>query len=119
MGLVQTPSHSFEYLKSSRDMYEILDMTKVCDVVLFAFSCRNIDVSNWKKDPDVFANAIDERGYEILTMMRGQGLPYPIGVLLDIETVGEKKRGEVKKLFHRYFVSEFTEKDKFHVLEGG
>jgi len=92
-------------------------MTKVCDVVLFAFSCKNIDVANWKKDPDVFANAIDEKGYETLTMMRGQGLPYSIGVLLDLDHVSEKKRSEVKKLFHRYFVSEFTEKDKFHVLE--
>jgi len=31
--------------------------------------------------------------------------------------IAPKKQNEVKKLFHRYFSSEFTEKDKFHVLD--
>ncbi len=62
---------SFEYILCSWDTYEVLDITKVCDVVLFAFSCKNIDIENWKKDPDVFAHAIDDRGYEILNLVRG------------------------------------------------
>lgn len=66
-------------------------MAKVCDVILFGFTCKDVDVSNWKKDPDVFAHAIDDRGYEILNMIRGQGLPVSIGVLLDLEMISEKK----------------------------
>lgn len=117
MGMASSPSQSFEFVKASRETLDVLDIAKVCDVLLFAMTCRNVDLSNWKKDPDVFAHAIDERGYEILQVLRGQGLPVPIGVLLDLEQVKEKKRGEVKKLFHRYFTSEFSEKDKFHSLE--
>ena len=45
---------------SSRETYDVIDMAKVADVIVFAFSCGSVDVSNWKKDPDVFANAIDE-----------------------------------------------------------
>ena len=38
-------------------------------------------MSNLKKDPDSFAHAIDDWGYEILSMIWGQGLPPSIGLL--------------------------------------
>lgn len=71
----------FEYIISTRETYDILDIAKVADILVFAFSCGSVDVSNWKKDPDVFANAIDEWGYQVLSMIRAQGLPPAIGVL--------------------------------------
>lgn len=81
MGLINYKGNSFEYILSSRETFDVLDICKVADVVVFPFSCKSADVSNWKKDPDSFANAIDERGYEILSMLWGQGLPPSIGVL--------------------------------------
>jgi hypothetical protein len=54
---------SFEYILATRETFDILDISKVADAVVYAFSCGSIDLINWKKDPDVFANAIDERGY--------------------------------------------------------
>ena len=69
----------------------MLDIAKVCDVILFTLSCKNIDISNWKKDPDIFANAIDQRGYEILMLLKSQGLPVSIGVLMDIDLIKTTK----------------------------
>lgn len=61
----------FEYILSSRETYDVLDIAKVADVIIFVMSCKETDVGNLKKDPDEFANAIDERGYELLSMLRG------------------------------------------------
>jgi len=69
-GCVSIKGNIFEYIISTRETYDILDIAKVADVLVFVFSCGSVDVSNWKKDPDVFANAIDERGYEVLSLIR-------------------------------------------------
>jgi len=68
-GYLSYGNNAFEYILCSRNNYEVLDIAKVADVIVYAFSCKSADVSNWKKDPDNFAHAIDERGYEILSMI--------------------------------------------------
>ena len=101
-----------------RDPYSVLDVAKVADIIIFTFSCEEAKVDKVKDDPDEFANAIDETGYKILSLLRVQGIPPSIGVLQHIEKINPKKRNMIKKLFHRYFVSEFNDEYKFHVIDG-
>lgn len=104
------------YKVCSRDSYETLDVCKTADVVVFVMSCKNAQLDKLKDDPDIYANAIDEEGYHILSLLRVQGLPPSVGVLQHLEEIPKKKQNEVRKLFNRYFVSELSEKDKFHAL---
>lgn len=64
-------------------------------------------------DPDRFSNAIDEVGYKALGLLRSQGLPALVGVLQHLERQQSKKQPQLKKLFQRYFESEFTNQHKF------
>mmetsp|Transcript_25123 Transcript_25123/g.28906 ORF Transcript_25123/g.28906 Transcript_25123/m.28906 type:complete len:322 (-) Transcript_25123:1543-2508(-) len=101
-----------------RDAYSVLDVCKVADILLFTLSCEEAKVDKVKDDPDEFANAIDETGYKILSLLRVQGIPPSIGILQHIEKVNVKKRNMIRKLFHRYFVSEFSDDYRFHVIDG-
>lgn len=101
-----------------RDPYAVLDISKVADILLFTLSCEEAKTDKVKDDPDEFANAIDEIGYKILNVLRVQGIPPSIGILQHIEKIPQKKRTMIKKLFHRYFVSEFSDEYKFHVIDG-
>jgi len=94
------------FFKTSRDIYCILDICKVADLILFVSSCKKTDYSNWKKDPDRFSNSIDLFGYEILSMLRAQGLPQHISIIQDLDLIPDKHRSDVKKLFTRYMESE-------------
>lgn len=100
-----------------RDIYSILDISKVADIILFSISCTKADVEKVKDDPDIHANAIDETGYKILSALRTQGIPSSIGILEHIESIPAKKRNMIKKLFNRYFVSEFSDDYKFHTID--
>lgn len=94
------------FFKTSRDIYCILDICKIADLVIFVSSCKKTDYSNWKKDPDRFSKSIDSFGYEILSMLRAQGLPQHISLIQDLELIPDKHRTDVKKLFTRYMESE-------------
>jgi len=94
------------FVKTQRDIYCILDICKIADLVIFVSSTKGTDVTNWKKNPDKFSNCIDSFGYEILTMLRAQGLPQHISIIQDLETIGDKHKSDVKKLFTRYIESE-------------
>ena len=89
-----------------RNEMSILDWGKVLDCVVAVFSCRNIDISKAKLDPST-CPAFDEVGYSLLTLLRTQGLPPVIGVLQHLETNPTKKQKDIKKLFSRYYESEF------------
>jgi pre-rRNA-processing protein TSR1 len=101
-----------------RDPYSVMDISKVADILLFVLSCKDADIAKIRDDPDEFANAIDEEGYKLLNVLRVQGIPPSIGLLQHIEMVPQKKKNQVKKLFNRYFTSEFSADYKFHVLDG-
>jgi hypothetical protein len=64
-------------------------------------------------DPDQHSHAIDEQGYKALGLLRSQGLPALIGVLQHLEKVSSKRQPQIKRLFQRYFTSEFTDRHKF------
>jgi len=86
----------------------VLEIGKIADLILVVMSCADCDVKGLKQDPDKYAHAIDEAGYKALGMLRSQGLPSLIGVLQHLEKVSSKKQPQIKKLFQRYFESEFT-----------
>ena len=80
-------------------------------------------------DPFEYAKAFDELGYKMLSSLRAQGLPNVIGVLQDLELIASSKQSavnyiiwlffnnlKVKKLFQRFFESEFTQEEKFVAL---
>lgn len=94
------------FFKTTRDLYCILDICKIADLIVFVSSCKKTDYANWKKDPDRFSNSIDSFGYEILSMLRAQGLPNHISIIQDLESIPDKHRTDVKKLFTRYMESE-------------
>ena len=105
------------FLEMNRnDPYSIMDVAKIADIVVVAFSCKNTNVSGVKADPFEHAKAIDEIGYRALSLIRSQGMPSLIGVLQHIEAISSSKQSYVKKLFQRIFVSEFTDKYKFTYL---
>jgi len=104
-------------IKTQRNIYNILDICKVVDLVIFVSSCKNTDVSNWKKEPDRYSQAIDEFGYNILSILRAQGLPQHICILQDLDLIELNHRNEIKKLFNRYFDSELNPEKTFAFLE--
>ena len=79
-----------------RDAYSILDISKIADIILFTFSCKEAKADKVRDDPDEFANAIDETGYKILNLLRVQGIPSSIGILQHIEMIPQKRRTQIK-----------------------
>lgn len=103
-------------MQAGRNIYEVIDKAKVADILIVIMSCSNCDHQSLKKDPDSYAGAIDDRGYNTLSMLRAQGIPPVIGVLQHLEQIPHKKQATVKRMFNRYFESEFESKCKFHSL---
>lgn len=95
------------------DVYSVLDIGKVADMILVVMSCKNSDVSQLKINPEEYSGAIDEQGYKALALLRTQGMTSLIGILQHLECVSSKRQSQIKKLFERYFVSEFTDQHKF------
>jgi pre-rRNA-processing protein TSR1 len=94
-------------------LVEVLNIALVSDVLVFVTSCRGAEIKDLKKDPDLFSKCIDESGYKIIQTIKYQGLSNIIGVMQHLEEVPQNKKQQVKRLFARYFTSEFSEKDKF------
>lgn len=95
------------------DQHAVLEVGKMADIILVAMSCVDTDIQGLKIDPDRCSNAIDETGYKALGLLRSQGMPSLIGVLQHLETVSSKRQPQIKRLFLRYFTSEFTDRHKF------
>jgi hypothetical protein len=95
------------------DVYSVLDVGKVADIILMVMSCKKADASKLKDDPDQYSGAIDEQGYKALALLRQQGMVNLIGVLQHLEYASSKRQPQIKKLFRRYFDSEFTDSYKF------
>jgi len=93
--------------------HTVLEVGKLADIILVVMSCKDTEIQGLKVDPDQFSHAIDETGYKALGLLRSQGLPSLIGVLQHLEQVSSKKQPQIKRLFQRYFTSEFTDRHKF------
>jgi pre-rRNA-processing protein TSR1 len=102
-------------IKTGNDIYSILDVCKVADMILFVSSCKTTEYAKWKTDPDKYAHAIDENGYKILSMLRAQGMPQHMCVLQDLEYIPDKHKSNIKKLFTRYFESELQPDKVFNL----
>jgi len=102
-------------IKTGKDIYSILDICKVVDIIIFVSSCKNAEYTKWKTDPDKYAHAIDESGYKILTMLRAQGMPQHMCVLQDLDAIPDKHRTDIKKLYTRYFESELQPDKVFNL----
>lgn len=98
------------------DPNSVLDVAKVADQLVVIMSCKHTDVSGVKQDPFEHSKAIDEIGYRALNLVRSQGMPCLMGVLQHVEDISSSKQSQVKKLFQRIFVSEFTDRHKFMSL---
>lgn len=88
------------FLEVNRDdPYSVLDVGKVCDLVVVVMSCKKTNVTGVKQDPFEHGKAIDEIGYRALQLIRTQGMPTMVGVLQHLEDISSSKHSFVKKLF--------------------
>jgi pre-rRNA-processing protein TSR1 len=104
---------NYIFISCPRNMDIFLDYCKVADVVGVVLSCKNVEQNTLVLDPFEHAKAFDEFGYQMLSCMRTQGEPACIGILQDLEVVNPAKQPTVKKIFQRFFESEFSESHKF------
>jgi len=94
------------FIKTKRDVYSILDACKIADIVMFVSSCKKCQADKWQLDPDKYSFCIDDFGYEIISIIRAQGLTDHICCIQDLNTIVPKRRTEIVKLYSRYFTSE-------------
>jgi pre-rRNA-processing protein TSR1 len=99
------------------DLYAALDACKVVDNVVFVISppsdtdsCMSHSTSN--EGPLGFDNS----GEELLSAIMAQGLPSPIFVVNDIETISLKKRNDYKKLLMKQ-LDQMVPLEKLQVIE--
>ena len=85
--------------------------SQVFILIIAVFSCQDIDISKSKLDPSTCA-AFDETGYKSISLLRTQGMPQILGVIQHLDTHAAKKQKDIKKLFSRYYESEFPDSSK-------
>lgn len=86
-----------------RDIYGIIDGTKCADIVLCIF-----------KDGSIENSSFDELGYNLLSLLKIQGVPSVIGVGYNTDESSKYSQ----KFVTRYFNSEFTQHDKIFFING-
>ena len=94
------------FIKTKRDVYSVLDACKIADIIIFVSSCKKCQADKWQLDPDKYSFCIDDLGYEIISIIRAQGLTDHICCIQDLNTIAPKRRTEIVKLYSRYFTSE-------------
>ncbi|EGR34439.1 ribosome biogenesis protein, putative [Ichthyophthirius multifiliis] len=90
-----------------KNFENMLDYCKVADIICPVLSCKDTNLEKLNLDPYNNANAFSDWGYKILSALKIQGLPSTVQVLQNIASIPQNKQKEVKKLFQRYFMSEF------------
>ncbi|GAB68067.1 hypothetical protein PCYB_126320 [Plasmodium cynomolgi strain B] len=85
------------------DIYGIIDGTKCADIVLCIF-----------KDGAIENSSFDELGYNLLSILKIQGVPSVIGVGYNTDESSKYSQ----KFVTRYFNSEFTQQDKIFFING-
>jgi pre-rRNA-processing protein TSR1 len=93
-------------LDAGRDPVSVLDACKVADVICPVLSCRDADPTHLKLAPDD-ARAFSDSSYDLLCELRSQGMPPCCCLLQDLEHIDAKHQPYLKKLFTRFFESEF------------
>ncbi len=94
------------FIKTNRDIYSILDTCKIADILIFVSSCKKCQADKWQMDPDKYSFCIDEFGYQIISIIKAQGLTDHICCIQDLNNIPNKRRTEIVKLYTRYFTSE-------------
>ena len=101
------------FIKTERNVYSILDACKIADIVIFVSSCVKAEYDKWQNDPDKHSFCIDEFGYQMLSMIRCQGLTEHLCCVQDLSMIPLKHRNEIKQLYIRYFNSEVNANKSF------
>lgn len=95
---------------SKQALQTVLDIAKTANIILCVFSgTASLD------DP-----AFDDLGYEMLSALKLQGLPSPIGVMVrdaHYDSLDAGKQKDQRRLVQRYFTSEFGNDKKFICAE--
>ncbi|XP_030747869.1 pre-rRNA-processing protein TSR1 homolog isoform X2 [Sitophilus oryzae] len=99
----------FSFVVPSGDNdFDVLDTLKVADTVIFLLS----SVFSVEDNEDI----IDKWGNNIITTALAQGLPTPLVVLTDLESVTPKKRNEYKQAIQK-IVSKYLPEEKLMTLD--
>jgi len=83
------------FIKTKRDIYSILDTCKVADILLFVSSCKKYQADKWQMDPNKYSFCIDEFGYQIISIIKAQGLTNHICCIQDLYSIPVKRRTEI------------------------
>eukprot|EP00002_Diphylleia_rotans_P024982 TRINITY_DN4933_c0_g1_i1.p1 TRINITY_DN4933_c0_g1~~TRINITY_DN4933_c0_g1_i1.p1 ORF type:complete len:737 (+),score=182.10 TRINITY_DN4933_c0_g1_i1:263-2473(+) len=97
--LASIPQHKIRlhFCGVGNDLNAILDLAKVCDVILFL-------VNGEEGVPVV--------GGRILSLLRAQGMPSAMVLLQGLDTLAAAKKQEIKRYQQRYFSTEFKEEPR-------
>lgn len=99
------------------DLYAALDACKIADNVVFLISPAPDDtcsVSDTSANPSY--SGFDEFGEELLSAIMAQGLPSPIFVLNNVDTVPVKKRADYRKFIQKK-IERMLPIEKVHTIE--
>ena len=81
---------------------------------MFVSSCKKCQADKWQLDPDKYSFCIDEFGYQIISILKAQGLTDHICCIQDLCSIPVKRRTEITKKgtrlrfpssFHYIFIS--------------
>ena len=92
----------FTFFYTSRNLWEILEATKVADFIVLIYS------------PD---EEVDEFGELCLASILAQGVPSVVNVVANFEILAQKKKNEVKKALLSYIADFFPEDQKLFQLD--
>jgi len=84
-GVHQFEKERYQIVPCSQNKISILDTAKVADQLVFVASCSGLDFTRSKLSPES-CNPFSPWAYELLTLLRAQGLPNISVVIQDLPT---------------------------------
>jgi len=92
----------FTFLPVERDVTQILEACKVAEFVVFGFSAEE---------------EVDEYGELCLACIQAQGVPSVASVVVGVDSLPQKKKGEVKKALVSYIADFFPDDQKLFTVD--
>ena len=116
-GYNQLSKQNFLFISCERELFSLLDLFKVADIIMPVATAKKIDYSILNTNPKDALNVIDETGLDTIVWLRSQGLLPAQPVILHINEVPKNKAKNVRFYLDRLFKEEFDTKNSAQFLE--
>lgn len=116
-GFSQLSKQNFLFISCERQLFSVLDLFKVADLVMPVTSLKKIDFSILNTNPKDALNVIDDFALDTIVWLRSQGILPAQPVILDINSVPKNKKKNVKFYVDRLFKEEFDTKNSAQFIE--